>query len=49
MKRFILEIRLSEFILLNPKGGELMLSRLKSDESQMEDRIHSNAQIDVQT
>ena len=47
--RIYLELKLFKFITMNPKGGELLLSRLKSGENQMEDRMHSNAQIDAQT
>jgi len=32
---------------MDPKGGELWLGRLKPVEKQVEDRLHSNAQIDV--
>jgi len=47
--RIYLELKLFKLITMNPKGGELLLSRLKSGENQMEDRMHSNAQIDAQT
>ena len=36
-----------ESISMYPKGGELYLERLKPVEKQVEDRLHSNAQIDV--
>jgi len=32
---------------MDPKGSELWLNRLKSREIVMEDRTHSDAQIDV--
>lgn len=32
---------------MDPKGSELLLLRLKPDENLVEDRLHSNAQIDV--
>jgi len=32
---------------MDPKGGELWLKRLKWEEIPMEDRMHSNAQIDA--
>lgn len=34
---------------MNPKGGELLLSTVKSEETQMEADTHSDAQIDVKT
>lgn len=36
-----------KFNAMNPKGGELLLNRMKSEEIQMEVRTYSNAQIDV--
>jgi len=36
-----------KLITMNPKGGELLLNRVKSCENKMEARTHSNAQIDV--
>jgi len=34
---------------MNPKGGELLLSKVKPDESRVEALTHSDAQIDVKT
>jgi len=41
--------KLPYLITMNPKGGELFLSTVKSEEIQMEAGTHSNAQIDVKT
>ena len=51
IERFLLglENKLSKFKSLNPKGSELFLGRLKSPETEMEGRTHSDAQIDVKT
>jgi len=34
---------------MNPKGGELLLGMVKSEEIQMEANTHSDAQIDAET
>ena len=34
---------------MNPKGGELLLEKAKSEEIQMEACTHSDAQIDAKT
>jgi len=44
-----LELTSPKLISMNPKGGELLLSTVKSEEIQMEAGTHSNAQIDVRT
>lgn len=44
-----MELKFLKLISMNPKGGELLLSTVKSEETQMEADTHSDAQIDVKT
>jgi hypothetical protein len=48
-ERIYLELKFLKLIAMNPKGGELLLSMAKSEETPMEASTHSNAQIDVKT
>jgi len=49
LERIYLEKKFLKFNCLNPKGSELFLGRMKSSETKMEVRTHSDAQIDVMT
>jgi hypothetical protein len=48
-ERFRLEMKLFKLNCLNPKGSELLLSRMKPPETVVEVRIRSDAQIDGMT
>jgi len=41
------EPNLLKLFIMNPKGGELLLIIVKSEETQMEANMHSDAQIDA--
>jgi len=46
-ERIYLERKDIEFIVMDPKGSELWLKRVKPPETAVEARRHSNAQIDA--